>query len=507
MHSSSMSPLKSSELESSSPSHPLFMHSDQNSPRGSRQSPTCLQHCQIRTQHSPVSSWKSLRPESRATLDGSSSSPPGIQGRADIGPAPQVHVSSLQSHSAASSDTAHLKAGAAHVQHSYFGGKGRAAGLDSPVQTAVSVSHWPGRSVQSTSTHDSLQASAEGKDRASSRDSSIQPASKQGIAGSACIGCAPQHADDASAECNTSRHAPINSPSASCRVPGEVSPEHTRDVNGFVAHSFVGVKDEILSRSMQAAHFADAAAGTHCSTGRPSSAATASCAECSDRVSQSSFPLLVGCHRVRAHSSGGCQSSSASELSALNSVDLAYLERETSAVLPAGLLQPLYGSSQMASSTESSGGQQAASESAHVWASVHDAVMQEGSGNGQVLSRIGSGTTRKIHAAQCRGPLGDCMELLQNLGNGDVVPSGVASELWDQSSSCEPVAACWAPEIGAHADQCHSVHLARPAETADSGRLQSLESAIEHGQKSKLLGSELAAATSCDSLYEDDWEV
>lgn len=509
MHSSSMTPLKFSELESSSPSHPLFMHTSQQQPApSSKQSPTCLQHRQIRAQQSPVRSWKSLRPENRATLDGSSNMLMGIQGTAGVGPAPQAHDSSLQPCIAGSVDTVCPQETAVHVQHLGILGKGRAGSSAAPVQMPFSGSQFPVQGVQSVSTPESHLDTAEVQTtlRASSKGSSSQPASNLATASRACTGCSPPHAHRTSAKCSISLHAPNSTSGTSCCSHSNASPGHTNNAPGIAADSFRGMGADVPSSSMQAAHVADAAAGSDSSTAGLGASATASCAEYSSGASQSSFPFLVGCHRVRADPPVGCHSS-ASELSALNSADLAYLgEEETSVTLPAGILAPLRCSSRRTSSMDTFSGQQAASESPDAWMFVQDAATLVSSGHGHVPSKVRSGTARTMHGVRGHGASGSDGELLQNLGSDVMVLSGSDSELRDQSSSSVPVDACWVSETSVHVDSRQSVVVAKAVENANTGRLQSLESAVAHGYIAELPGSEFPR-TSCDSLYEDDWEA
>ena len=427
MHSSSKTPLKSSELEPFSPSHPLFLHtSQQQSACSSKQSPACLQHRQISTQQSSVRSWKGCRPENRATLDGSSDLLARTQGTPEIGPALQAYDGFLRPCNAAAIDTAVPKETAAHVQHSEIWGQCRAENAEAPVQGPFSVIQFP-----------------------------VQPSGMQATRPASTEGKAP--------------------------------------------HSASG-----SDSSMQAAHVADAVAGTYCSTAGLGSSATAGCAECSNHASQSSLPMFVSYNRVGASPTGGCQSS-AGELSALNSADLAYLGGETSATLSAGFSAPLCGSSSSRASSNASSGQQAASRSPDAWPCVQDSFTLESCGNGHVSSRISSGTARNIRGVHCHGLSGNHVELLHNYGSDDMVLSGSDSELRDQSSKCVPLAACRVSGTSAQTDHCHSIVLAETAETANNGRLQSMGSAVEHGHIE--LPCSASPAASCDSLYEDDWEA
>lgn len=492
MHSSSMTPLNSSELESSSPSHPLFMHTSQ------QQSPTCLQHRQISTQQSPVRSWKSLRPENRATLDGSSDLLAGIQGTAKLGPAPRARDTFVQPCIAGSVDTACPQETAAHVQHLGIWGRGRAGSSEAPVQMPFSGSQFPVQGVQSSSSQERHLASAEVQalHRASRKGSSSQPASNLGSAGSACIGCSTRHAHCTDARCSIELHAPTSTSDTSCC-------SHS-NAHGIVADCLMSMGADLASSSIQAAHVADSTAGKYSSTAGPGASASASYADCSNGVSQSSLPFLVDCQRVTADAPAGCHSSG-SELSALNSADLAYLEeQETSVTLP-GILEPLCGSSsRMTSSKDISSGQQAASESPNTWMFVQDVATLGSSGHGHVPSKVRSGIARTTHEANCYGASGHDGELLHDLGSDDVVLSRSDSDLRDQTSSS--VDACWVSETSTDAVPCQSIALAKVDENAHTGRLQSLESAVAHGYIAELPGNEFPR-TSCDSLYEDDWEA
>ena len=519
MHSSSLTPLKDSQLASSSPSHPLFMHTSRQqspctsqqspaslpqSPCTSQQSPASLQHCRISMQRSPVRSWKSLRPESRATLDGSSELLTGLQG---ISPATKASNSLLQSHAL----TASYKKPATAAQHS----QGRAGSLGGSLQQAPLVSRLPVQNVQPSSHQGSRLGPDEAEllHTAATLDSSLQPASKQGSAINDC-----SHAHHSSANRSTSLaatvsaslHATVSTLNGSCYSHGRCSPGHASGSRTFVADSSTDAGGSPPNNSsMQAAHVPGAPAGPGRCTVSPSSSATNSVADCSSTVSRASFPFLIGWQHARAGAgpTADRQSSACTQLellSALNSADLAYIGRETAA--PLLDVVSLSGSSSVASTEDSSSGKQAAANTADACVAVQNAASLAGFGNagatssynGQVLSRGRSDTAR--NAMSSCGAIG----IHEELGDDDVVLSGGDSEvglLGDHRNS-SVAAADTVSETSMNAHHGHIFPEAKPAENVDD-ELHSSQSRLEHGNTLGLP----ALHASCDSLYDDDdWE-
>lgn len=531
MHASSMTPLRSSQLESSSPSHPLFLHTSlqqratslqqratslQQSPcssqklpatlkaslHSSQQSPASLQHRQISAQQSPVRSWKSLRPESRATLDGSSESPTELQGTIVTGPDQPADDLFMRVHAVAASDRTDFEKAAADVH------QGRAGSLEVPLQKPATISLLPVQGVQPITHHKGCLGSTqmEPLHNASDLDSSSQPASKQETA---VAGCTHQYSHCSSSSCNMPPDVPVstvyNGSSRSCS-PGRCSLVHASDAHDVVDETDVDAGSGVPSSSTLVANVAT---GAQSSTVRFASSATDSFADCSSTVSRVSVPLMVGCQPAGTNTAAtGCSSASneLQLLSALNSADLAYLSREPLGSMSAWEdLEALYSSSvsTMRGAKGNCNGKQEASENAGPGALAEKSALREGCGNGQSSARVGSTMARSHHAMHGHGGASMPAELL---GSDDIVLTGGDSEvlLLGQHSNSSVAAAYLTAETNAHAHCGCSEFGAQLAETGGNGRLHGREPGLNRHHTSDLP----AMHASCDSLYDDnDWEA
>lgn len=498
IHSSSLSPLKSSELEVSSPSHPLFLHTSvqqqsprislkspaglQASPRSSQQSPASLLRQQVQGEQPQVRFWKSLRPESRATLDGSSDLPTRLQGKSVISPAPLAGNRSLQAHAFAARDSEGLKKTTVDVQHSLL--QGRAESLEGPWQTAPRLSHLLVQGVRSSTAQGSRLAPAHTGPlhTASDLGSSSQHVGNQGSVTAECSLADAQHSSshhvttlDEAANMTNSSH-------------GRCSHDCFRNADWFVGDSSEDAGSGLSSSSAPAI-------GTQSSTVRPGSSATDSCAECSSTDNRASFPFMIGCQPAEAGAAAGSHLSTCKELgllSALNSADLAYLSPD-----PSGLLLAGNDAESLCSSMAGiKGSKQVVSKSA-VCAVAEAAAMLEGSSSGEILPRNRSIAARSPQAMHTHGGPGNHAELIQPLGNADVVLIGSDCETQSEKHSNSSVAAA------AHAQHGYDVAEVKPADNGDNDRQICQRSGLNCGHTSELS----AMHASCDSLYDDnDWE-
>ena len=519
MHSSSEAPLTSSQLESSLPSHPLFLDtalqqqavslqqfpcSLQQSPakpslRGSQQSPASLQQWQISAQQSPVRSWKSVKPESRAALDGSSESPTGLQKKPGISIAPPAGNKLLQALAPAAIDGAGRKAAAdAH--------QGRAGSLECPLHMAVAVSQLPVNGMQSrphqkccldnTQTEPSHTASVFG--------GSSQPTSKQETA---VTGCAPQHNQHSSSNGSMLPDAAFSTVTGSSCSFGRCSLGHASHTHGFVVETGLEVERGIPGSSTLVPNVAT---GAQSSKARLASSATDSFADCSSNLGRMSFPFMVGYQHPGTSAAAMCCSSSLNELgllSALNGADLAYLNgepcRAKSAEVDVKALCSSSTSSKLGGTKESSNSKQAANEHTGPCAVAESSAALFCCSSGQRLARIESVLASSPHATHEHGGPRMPAELFQVLENDDGVLTGNDSEvlLLREHSKGSVVTT----ETSAHAPYGCSAAAAKADEKNNTERLHSLESGLDCGPKSVLS----AMYASCDILYDDDddWEA
>ena len=516
MHSSSMTPLRSSQLESSSPSHPLFWHTslqqqavslqqspDKPSLHSSQQSPASLRHWQISAQQSPVRSWKSLKPESRATLDGSSELP-GLQGKTGISTAPPAGnrlLRGLQEHG--HSDSAGLERAAAGVH------LGRAGSLEWPSQMAAVVGQLPVQGVQSGIHKKGClgPTQAEPLPTASNHSSNSQPASKQEAA---AIDRAPQSNHDSSFSGSMPPDAAFSTVDGSNCSPGRCSLGHASHAHEFVVEKGVEAGRGVPNSSMLAANVAT---GAQSSTVRLASAATSSFADCSSTLGRVSFPSMVGYQYAGESPAAMCCSSASNEfglLSALNSADLAYLSGEPSRSMSAGKdVNDLCSSSSSSSRRGikgSSNSMQAGSENTSSCAVADKSAVLVSCSNMQQLARLGSIPADSPNTMHGHGGLSMPAELSQVLGNDDGVLSGSDSEvlLLGEHSNRSVAAAYRTTGTPAHASYGCSGAGAKPDDNDNNDRVHSLEIGLNCGPSKALP----AIYASCDSLYNDnDWEA
>lgn len=507
MHSSSLSPLQSSELEASSPSHPLFLHTSvqqqspcislkspaglRSPPRSSRQSPASLLRQQGQAGQPQVRSWKSLRPESRATLDGSSELPTGLQGKSVISPAPRAGTRSLRAHAFAASDSEGLNKMAADVQHSLL--QGRAESLEGPLQTAPRLSHLLMQGVQSSTVQGSRLAPSQTEPLHSASDFGNRQfdLGKQGTV--------PAEGSLADTHHSSSHHVTTLDEAASMTncSHGRCSCDHSRDAHEFVDDSGEDASSGVPNGSAPA----NVATSSQSSTVRPGSLGADSFADCSTTDSRASVPFVTGCQHAESGAAAMCPFATASELgllSALNSADLAYLSPDPSGFVPAGTdAEDL-----CSSMAGTKGSMQVASEDAGVCAVAEAAAALEGSSSGKVLPRIRSIAARSLWAVHTHGGPGIHAELMQPSGNADVVLSGGDCEdQLEEHSNSSVAAADVTPQSSGHAQHGYVVAEAKPAENGD--RQICLEAGLSWGHTSVLS----AMHASCDSLYDDDdWE-
>ena len=525
MHSSSMTPLRPSQLESSSPSHPLFLHTSlqqraislQQSPcrsqqfpatlkpslHSSQQSPASLQHQQISVQQSPVRSWKSLRPVSRATLNGSSESPTELQGKTGIhmGSVHPAGVLPTRVHALAASESAGLKQAAADIL------QGRAVSLEGSLQMAAAISPPPVRGMQSSTHQKGCLGPTQSKPlhNASDLGSSSQPAGKQATAVTDCTREYNYHSS-----CSMPPDAAVSTVNGSSCRPGRCSLVHASDAQEFVVETGGDAGSGIPSSSTLVT---DVTAGAQSSIVKLGSSATGSFADCSSTVSRVSFPLVVGLQHAGASIAAISCSSASKEvelLSALNSAELAFLSGEPSRSLSAGkgvrALCSRSSSSNMRGIKDSSNGKQAASENTGPCARAEKSAALEGSNNGQRLARVGSITARTPPAMRGHDEPSLPVELPQLLRNDDIVLKGGDSEvlLFGEHSNSSVAAAYMTTEANAHADCGCSDDGVKLAENGDIDKLHSCESGLNHRHTSELP----AMHASCESLYDDnDWEA
>lgn len=503
MHSSSLSPLKSSELEASSPSHPLFLHTSlqQQSPCislkssaglwsppcSSQQSPAGLLRQQVQAEQPQVRSWKSLRPESRATLDGSSDLPMGLQSKSVISPAPMAGTHSLPAHAFAASDSAGHKKTAVDVQHSSL--QGRAERFEGPLQPVPRLSHLLVQGVQSSTLQASRLAPSQPEPlhRTSYLSSSAHPAGKQGTVATKCSLADAHHSSphhsaalDEAASLTNSSH-------------GRCSLDHLSDAHG--------VKDDSSENIPSGGVAANVATSTQSSTVKAGSSAADSSADGSSTANRASFPFMIGCQHAEAGAAAVCCSSTSNELgllSALNSADLAYLSPDPSGFMSAG--NDAEESCSMVGTKGISCSKQVASENAGICAVAEAAAMLEGSSSGEVLPRGRTIAARSPQAMHTHGGPGVLAELMQPLRNADVVLSGGDREVQFEEHSSSVAAANLTSQSAAHAQHGYNVAEVKPA---DGDRQIVLESGLSCGHTSELP----AMHGSCDSLYDDnDWE-
>ena len=521
MHSSSMTPLRSSQLESSSPSHPLFLHTSlqqqtvslqqsrcslQQSPakpslHSSKQSPASLQHWQISAQQSPVRSWKSLKPESRATLDGSSELP-GLQGNTGVSTAPPAgnrFLQGLQEHDP--SDSAGLKRAAAGVH------LGRAGNLEWPSQMAAAISQLPVQGLQSGIHQKGCLSptQAEPLPTASNLSSSSQAASKQETA---AIDRVPQSNHDSSFSGSIPPDAAVSTVDGSNCSPGRYSLGHASHAHEFVVETGVEAGRGVPNSSTPAANVA---AGAQSSTGRLASAATSSNADCSSTLGRVSFPSMVGYQDAGESPAAMCCSSASHEfglLSALNSADLAYLSGELSKSMSAGKdVNDLCSSSSSRRGIQrSSNSMQAGSENTGLCAVAEKSAVLISCSNMQRLAMFGSIPADSPNTMHGHGGLSMPAELSQVLGNDDGVLSGSDSDvlLLGEHSNRSVAAAYRTTGTPAHASNKCSGAGAKPDDNNDNDRVHSVEIGLNRGPSTALP----AIYASCDSLYNDnDWEA
>ena len=467
-----------------------FHNSLQQSQTSLQQSPAILQQSPATLQHFSVKSWKSLRPESRATLDGAPTLNAQIsRAAASIAPVPVPDsVSEHQSHGPADADAASITTSSGFDQQ-MCAGQGRAKGTANKLQRAPAVitpleqAVASGIAQQSSSTqlvHSVILETVAGA------DSHLEHASKNSFACNALPGCSPCYSSLSSEGSGGSmQHAEACSALVRTHSVYDTGMQSNADYTAVC----LTVDSRSNTSSMPATGIMHFGAGTHSSTDRVKQAAASSIAVSADSFSLlKSFVPSMGAPERRSifHAA-----SETELLSALNSNDLAYLSE--SPQLPAAATEQLATNNTLKPCPLHS-----ACISGLTAADAEDTV-DALTDRPAMFSEI-----NKVQSNEVRSALGSVRHptalqsnhfsthahLLQLVGDEDVVLSGSHSE--DQLQ------------------QEHSISNAIALSAADSRADAYLESSIVKARAAPAGGVGIDTAdeeASSETLYDDDWEI
>lgn len=516
MHLSSQNPLKSPKLESSSPSHPLFLHTSMQQPPASvqqsllstlqaynrlQQSPANVQlsqgdslRCATSSQPSPASvqqslvrSWKSLRPESRATLDGGPTSTVQIsRAEASINPVPGP-VSEQQSHGVADVDTASVTT-SCDVGQQMGAGQGRAKGIEASSQRAPAITTFSEQAMASgiaQQSSSSQLANSAPVDTLAGADTHLEHASKAIFACNALPICCKFHNSEEDSACIMTQS------------------DHDRGVPDGADHApdcCTIVDGHLHSSSLPALDVIGTAADIHSSTDRCKSAVAASIAVSTDfSLLKSSLPSMGLCERRSSYFAA----SEMGALSALNSSDLAYLAESDSSQLPAAASEQSATTSALnlcpSPAACISGLSSASAENPSQVLTDRPAVTDKSS---VVQSRVQSASDSVRHPTGLQGSSFRAhAHLLQLVGDEDIVLSGSHSEGQLQLELSTNNAALTAESAAdSSADACVEG-------SAIKAQAPSAGACIDFDNAHLQLADRQA---SCETLYDDDdddWET